>query len=33
MLLEVFLIWNKVISSFQSQINGGIRIDPNVGLF
>ena len=30
-LLEAFLIWNSVISSFQCQINRGIRIAPNVG--
>ena len=31
MLLEAFLIWNSVMSSFLSEINGGISIAPNVG--
>ena len=31
MLLEAFLIYNSVISSNQCEINGGIRIAPNVG--
>ena len=33
MLLEAFLIWTSVKSFFQSEINGSIRIAPNVGLF
>ena len=33
MSLEAFLIWNSVIASFQSEINGSIRIALNVGLF
>ena len=31
MSLVAFLIWNSVISFFQFQINGGMRITPNVG--
>ena len=31
MLLEEFPIWNSVIPYFQCEINGGIRIAPNVG--
>ena len=31
MLLQAFLIWNSVTSSFQCKINGGIKIAPNVG--
>ena len=30
MLLEAVLIWNSVISSFQCEINGVIRIAQNV---
>ena len=30
MLLEAFLKWNSVISSFQFETNEGIKIVPNV---
>ena len=30
-LSEAFLTWNSVISTFQCEINGGIRIAPNIG--
>ena len=31
MLLEAFLIWSSMMSSFQCEVNGGIRIALNVG--
>ena len=31
MLLEAFLMWNSVISSFQCEIKWGVKISMNVG--